>query len=68
MTNDGEHGGEGLTIKITTLNILNTNGQVIYNEVTNQESITLNMDLPNGIYFVQLTNSNTNKTIKFSKQ
>jgi len=53
----------------TTVNILNMSGQLIHSEVVDY-STTINIDsyLPTGMYIVQLSNSTSQKTIKFTKR
>jgi hypothetical protein len=54
----------------TNVNVLNPTGQLVYSEVSNNYNtdISLDVSLPNGIYFVQLSNSSSQRTIKFIKQ
>jgi len=53
----------------TTINIISSTGQIIYNTTTNNtDHINLDMDIPNGIYFIQLINNDSQKTIKFIKE
>lgn len=54
----------------TKINIVNQNGQVIYSTVSDYSTaeIQLEYDVPKGLYFVQLTNKNTSKVVKFIKQ
>lgn len=54
----------------TNVNVLNPTGQIVFSEVSNDynTNIALDFSLPNGIYFVQLSNGSTQRTIKFIKQ
>ena len=53
----------------TSIKVISSTGQLVYNstvEYSNTKELELNV--PTGIYFVQLSNETTTKTIKFIKQ
>lgn len=50
----------------TKVSVINTTGQVIHKQITdNNGNISIELLLPKGMYFVDLSNDTTEKTIKF---
>lgn len=59
---------EGLSSQEKTIEVLNTNGQLIFAQESNQERSTLNMaDYPKGAYFLRITSEKGTVTKKIIK-